>query len=140
MEKSTYYRTGFNNQYNILHTYSFIFIYEHKLITIMGQEISKSYTPPPLTLRDCLVDGQIDLTRYRLYARRVYDNEYTDEIISQKKRQRYELESKKRKVIRSVKRHHIEVRKKDGSMRKLTFEDSTWYNLYINSAQDSDRK
>jgi hypothetical protein len=27
----------------------------------MGQEIAKSYTPPPLTLHNCLVDGQIDL-------------------------------------------------------------------------------
>jgi len=59
----------------------------------MGQEISISYSPPPLTLRDCLVDGQIDLTRYRLYARRVYDNEYTDgNIVPKNKRQQYELE------------------------------------------------
>ena len=36
----------------------------------MGQSISKASSAPPLTLRDCLVNGRIDLTRYRLYARR----------------------------------------------------------------------
>jgi len=39
-----------------------------------------------------------------------------------------------------VKRHHIQVPNSDGTMRNLTFKDSTWYNLYINSAQDSNRK
>ena len=47
----------------------------------MGQQISQAYTPPPLTLRNYLIDGQIDLTRCRLYARRVYDNEYSDSLI-----------------------------------------------------------
>ena len=107
----------------------------------MGQEISQAYSPPPLTLRDCLVDGQIDLTRYRLYARRVYENEYENSIISNSnKRKKYETESKARKVIRTVKRHHIQVPNKDGTLRNLTFKDSTWYNLYINSPQDSNRK
>ena len=107
----------------------------------MGQEISQAYSPPPLTLRDCLVDGQIDLTRYRLYARRVYENEYENSIISNSnKRKQYETESKARKVIRTVKRHHIQVPNKDGTLRNLTFKDSTWYNLYINSPQDSNRK
>ena len=107
----------------------------------MGQEISKSYTPPPLTLRDCLVDGQFDLARYKLYARKVYESEYDEKtILNSRKRQRYESESKARKIIRSVKRHHIQVTNKDGSMRNLTFKDSTWYNLYINSQQDSNRK
>ena len=107
----------------------------------MGQEISQSYTPPPLTLRDCLVDDQFDLTRYRLYARRVYENEYADTLISNnKKRKLYEAESKQRKIIRTVKRHHIQCPNKDGTMRNLTFKDSTWYNMYINSPQDSNRK
>ena len=52
----------------------------------MGQEISQSYTPPPLTLRDCIIDGQIDLARYRLYARRVYENEYEHSRITNAKK------------------------------------------------------
>ena len=107
----------------------------------MGQEISKSYTPPPLTLRDCLVDGQFDLARYKLYARKVYESEYDEKtILNSRKRQRYESESKARKIIRSVKRHHKQVTNKDSLLRNLTFKDSTWYNLYISSQQDSNRK
>ena len=104
----------------------------------MGQEISQAYTPSPLTLSDCLVNGKIDLTRYRLYSRRVYENEYEDSVIfNSNKRKQYETESKARKKIRSVKRHHIQVPNKDGTLRNLTFKDSRWYNLYINSPQDS---
>ena len=106
----------------------------------MGQEISQSYTPPPLTLRDCIIDGQIDLARYRLYARRVYENEYEhSRITNAKKIDDDEAESKAKK-LRSVKRHTIQVPNKDGTLRNLTFKDSTWYNLYINSPQDSNRK
>jgi hypothetical protein len=107
----------------------------------MGQEISQAHTPPPLTLRDCIVNGKIDLTRYRLYSRRVYENKYEDSVIfNSNKRKQYETESKARKKIRSVKRHHIQVPNKDGTLRSLTFKDSAWYNLYINSPQDSNRQ
>ena len=54
----------------------------------MGNEISQAYTPPPLTLRDCLVDGQIDLARYRLYAKRTYEDEYEDIIQSGSKKRK----------------------------------------------------
>ena len=30
----------------------------------MGQDISKAFTPPPLSFCDCLVNGQINLARY----------------------------------------------------------------------------
>ena len=106
----------------------------------MGQEISQAYTPPPLTLRDCLVDGQIDLTRYRLYARRVYENEYENLNVSNKKKRKEVETERKEKKIRSVKRHHIQVTNKDGTTRNLTFKESTWYNLYINSPPTSKRK
>ena len=106
----------------------------------MGQEISQSYTPPPLTLRDCIIDGQIDLTRYRLYARRVYENEYEHSRITNAKKINDDEAESKAKKLRSVKRHTIQVPNKDGTLRNLTFKDSTWYNLYINSPQDSNRK
>ena len=38
----------------------------------MGQNISTSYTPSPISLHDCQVDGQIDLTKYRIYSKRTY--------------------------------------------------------------------
>ena len=39
----------------------------------MGHDISKSITPPPLSLTDCLVDGEIDMCRYKYYRRRLDD-------------------------------------------------------------------
>ena len=44
----------------------------------MGQEISQAYSPPLVSFRDCLVDGQLDLAHYRLYSKRQYDDEYED--------------------------------------------------------------
>ena len=61
--------------------HAFKFIYQQQSIATMGKQISQACTPPPLTLCDCLVDSQIDLIRYRLYARRVYDNKYSDSLI-----------------------------------------------------------
>ena len=87
----------------------------------MGQDISKSYIPPPLSLRDCYVDGEIDLVRYRLYRRRTYKNLFIDVKAMIKKNKKRKLNntmtvsSKKSRAPRSVKRHHTEVRCEDGS-------------------------
>ena len=106
----------------------------------MGQEISQSYTPPPLSFRDCLVDGQIDLTRYRLYARRQYEDDY-DVVLPSNSKKRKKIETVSRsKVIRSVKKHIIQFPNEDGTMRTVTFKDSTWYNLYINTPPTSKRQ
>ena len=48
----------------------------------MDNDISQAYTPPLLTLRDCLVDSQINLARYQLYAKHAYEDEYEDIIQS----------------------------------------------------------
>ena len=37
----------------------------------MGQDISTSLNPPPLSLQDCLVDGKFDVTRYMYYRRKM---------------------------------------------------------------------
>ena len=42
------------------------------VFTVMGQDISKSITPPQLSLTDYIVDGQIDITRYIYYQKRTY--------------------------------------------------------------------
>ena len=106
----------------------------------MGQEISTSYTPPPLSLRDCLVDGQIDLTRYRLYARRQYEDEYDVVLPSNSNKRKYVETLPKQKVIRTVKKHIIQFPNDHGTMRTVTFKDSTWFNLYINSPPTSKRQ
>ena len=112
----------------------------------MGQDISKSYIPPPLTLRDCYVDGEIDLVRYRLYRKRTFKNNFIDVesmIKNNKKRKLMDTptnkSSKKERTPRSVKRHHNKVRCEDGSLRNATFKDSNWYALYIDNPPTSHR-
>ena len=85
----------------------------------MGNDISKAFTPPPLTLRDCLVDGQIDLARYRLYVRRTYEDEYEDihqTRLNKSKPVEEPPKKKRKKTTRSIKRHNIQVRDKDGTV------------------------
>ena len=36
----------------------------------MGNNISSSIIPPPLSLNDCIVNGDLDLLRYYMYKRR----------------------------------------------------------------------
>ena len=97
----------------------------------MGQSISKASSTPPLTLRDCLVNGRIDLTRYRLYARRQYEDIYDRKKYSSEKKRKHDDIGIKKKVKRSVKKHNIQFPNNDGTMRDVTFKDSAWYNLYI---------
>ena len=113
----------------------------------MGQETSKAHTPPPLSLRDCLVDGQIDLARYRMHCRRQHDEEYEDihqSILKRKKRnEANEAKSypKMKRTKRSIKKHHdIKVRGSNGEIRHATFKDSTWHTLCINSPTKSNRR
>ena len=48
----------------------------------MGQNISKAYILSLLSLWDCIVNGKMDLTHYRLYARWHYDDEYEQKVLS----------------------------------------------------------
>ena len=111
----------------------------------MGNDISEAFTPPPLSLHDCLVDGQIDLARYRVYSKRQYENEYEEDIhqsnLNKRKKASYPPKTNHKKIKRTVKKHHdIKVRGKDGHVRNATFRDSTWHTIYINSPPDSKRR
>ena len=104
----------------------------------MGQDISKAYTPPPLSLRDCLVDGQINLAKYMVYKKRKKKkhNNYLEVFMKKNKRKRNDqsMSSKKKKIcLRSIKRHPIMCRADDGTLREATCKDSTWYSLYLHS-------
>jgi hypothetical protein len=103
----------------------------------MGQEISKSYTPPPLSFHDCLVDGQIDLTRYHIYTRRQYGDEFDDILPPTSTKRKHAETTSKPRVSRSVKKHIIQFPNNDGTMHTVTFKDSAWYNLYINNPPSS---
>ena len=110
----------------------------------MGHSISKAYIPPPLSLRDCLIDGQIDLARYRLYSKRTYGDDFidTDAMINERKRKAYDKPTgpkKRKRQKRSIKRHPILWSTDDGNVRNVTFKDSTWYCLYICSPPEGER-
>ena len=101
----------------------------------MGQDISKAFTPPPLTFRDCLIDGCIDVAKYMIYSQSIIEEETLDieEFSNTNKRKCYDQDSvtSSNKKARSTKQFLILCRTDDGSIREATFEDSTWYRLYI---------
>jgi hypothetical protein len=111
----------------------------------MGQDISKSYLPPPVSLRDCYVDGEIDLVRYWLFWQRTYKRNFIDieaMMNNNKKRKLNEksnVQRKKPRAPRSMKQHHHQVRCEDGTLQNATFEDSNWYALYIDNPPTSNR-
>ena len=103
----------------------------------MGQNVSKDTRPPPLTFRDCLVKGQLDLSRYYSYRRRLHvlmvgNNRMVTK--AKKKHKRRAMESNidhKVRTPRSVKRHKLMVRDKEGTLREIRPEDTLWYLLYV---------
>ena len=114
----------------------------------MGQDISKANTPPPLSFRDCLVDGRIDVARYMVYSQSLQYDEETDhleELIRSNKTKRdnessvFSSNKKARNVSRSIKRHPILCRADDGTLREATHEDSTWFRLYIETPPVGER-
>lgn len=102
----------------------------------MGQDISKAFTPPPLTLRDCLVDGRIDVAKYMIYSQSIIEEDIveTEEFLNsnnKRKRNDHDSAAKSNKKARSTKRFPVLCRGDNGKLREATFEDSTWFRLYI---------
>ena len=101
----------------------------------MGHDISKSIIPPPLTLQDCLVDGQMNIGRYWYYRRRI-DNQSFEFVHRQLQKKRkatrtITTDTKRQKRHRSIKRHKLLVGDENGSIRELLPTDTLWYLMYI---------
>ena len=111
----------------------------------MGQDISKGLNPPPLTLQYCVVDGSIDILRYKCYKRRCDDYDKSIGMLRMralKKRKLADIEMskpKKRAKKRSVKRHKLIVRDNDGTLREIRPTDTLWYLLYVNQPPLNER-
>ena len=105
--------------------------------SIMGQGISSAVTPPPLTLRNCLINGRFDVAKYRWYRRsRDLYKELEEDCTRSRKRKHSQVfedinKKKKQTRIRSIKRHKLMVRDSDGSLREIRPTDTLWYLLYI---------
>ena len=111
----------------------------------MGRALSTVINPPPLTFKNCLVDGWIDAGRYFYYKRRSDEH---NKIINyyrmnrSKKWKRTNVHpsiNKSQKKRRSVKRHKLFVRDTDGSLREIRSKDTLWYLLYVNQPLQNER-
>ena len=115
----------------------------------MGQDISKTLYPPPLTFQQCFINNELCIHRYFIYRRRMDE----DDKLFQLKMKFFNL-SKKRKFddindsnnscsshshTRSVKKHKLLVRGDDGCVRALTPTDTLWYLLYVKSSPQDER-
>ena len=117
----------------------------------MGQDVSKSITcPPPLSLQDCFIDGQINAVRYTVYRHKIdldYDSNlyFSQRKKRKRKRKRDMTYSSPTKHIttscrkRSVKKHILLVRESNGSLRELKPTDTLWYMMYIQTPPYNDR-
>ena len=104
----------------------------------MGQDISKSITPPPLSLTDCMVNGKIDIPQYKYYRRWLDDMDDNNVFINfnhnlnQNKIGSSKSNRKREQRHRAVKRNKLLVRNDDGSLRELRPKDTLWYALHVN--------
>ena len=109
----------------------------------MGQDISTSLNPPPLSLQDCLVGGKFNVTRYMYYRRKM--DIFNDDVLFQPfpspKKRKFQDHCKIHKsvALRSVKRHKLLVRNDDGTLRELTPQDTLWYLKYVQTPPRNDR-
>ena len=95
----------------------------------MGQDISKAHTPPPLSFRDCLVDGRINMARYMVYSQSIFEEDFNDVediLISNHKKRNHDNENvaasnKKTRKRRSIKRYPIMCRGDNSSLREATY-------------------
>ena len=116
----------------------------------MGHDHSKPLLLPPLSFKDCFVDGEVDISRYLYYRRK------RDEIDGANTKHLERFVSKKRKIHgfteapssssntstnirRSVKKQRLFVRDNDGSLRELLPTDTLWYLLYVKSPLQDER-
>ena len=112
----------------------------------MGKNISKSLSPPPLSLRDCVVNGRIDLTRYLFITRQLdlqqkeFDSFFKSIQAKERKFDDFHVEiTTKVRHKRLTKRHKLYARMSNGKIRELMPEDTIWYFLYVSSPPRNER-
>ena len=89
-------------------------------------DITSYLDPPPISIHDCLVNGEIDIHRYWMYQRQKQRKDQqlkTLKSIIQKhqnenKRNNEEYFISPRKTLRSVKRHKLIYRDINGNLKE----------------------
>ena len=107
----------------------------------MGNEVSSSIVPPPLSINDCLIDGELDLMRYYIYRRRVrtqsLQSKLFKEIIGCKRKlckamsPTSNTSTRKKKIKRRMKKRNLWIRASDGTLKAMQPTDTMWYKLYV---------
>jgi hypothetical protein len=88
----------------------------------MGNNISSSISPPPFNLKDCFINGKIDLFRYRAYKNRrrqqnLRFHRLQDLMDSPDQQQPNSKRILPKRARRSVKNHRLLVRGTDGQLK-----------------------
>lgn len=110
----------------------------------MGNDISSSISPPPFNLKDCFINGEIDLFRYRAYKNRrrqqnLRFHRLQDLMDSPDQQQPNSKRILPKRARRSVKKHRLLVRGTDGQLKEYTTKDTLWYQLYCSRGDLCDR-
>ena len=99
----------------------------------MGNDISSSIPPHPLSSSDCIVGGVIDLHRYMNdgnKSRRQNNNNILLNFLTQETINHTEpivLPTKRKRTRRSIKKHTLWVRDGDNTLREFCSTDILWY-------------
>jgi len=113
----------------------------------MVDQITSSISTIPLSLRDCFVNGEVDIYRYWTYKRRkrrkMNNLLILDSIVKKtRKRTNIEMESKpiNDRTPRSVKRHKLLYRDDNGDLKEYTTSHTLWFLLYVNQEPRNNRQ
>ena len=100
-------------------------------------------TPPPLSLRHCLIDGHIDMQRYTAYRRkknrRQAQTNGLKSIVQMKYKKNITTISIIKRKPRSIKKHRLWIRENDGQLRELKYTDTLWYLFYLKEPPRNNR-
>ena len=107
----------------------------------MGNDISSSIIPPPLSINDCVVDGELDLMRYYMYKRRLrtqlLQSTQLKKIVNHKRKRHDNALSLKAQSLfrkrkkRTMKKRQLWIRGEDGELRVMMPTDTVWFKLYV---------
>ena len=111
-------------------------------------DIASYLEPPPISITDCLVNGEIDIHRYWMYQRGKRRKDIQSNILNsiirkhqnKRKRGNEEVFISPRKRVRSVKRHKLFYRDSDGHLKEFKSCNTLWWLLYVNQAPRNDRQ
>ena len=110
----------------------------------MAQDISKPTLPPPLSLRDCIINGEISVRRLMAYRRKLDMEMHHKMLIRRRrnrklKRDRMDMVEKKRIHRRPVKKHKLIVRYSNGLLHELKPTNTLWFIMYVTNSPRTQR-